>query len=84
MGQPATRPGLTRKVRRDAASPNLRSRAPSARDLMYRVRLLDFTGSDFHGAQQIRLLRIYLTLTTFLYCYGTVFAILRVRRDLVY
>jgi diguanylate cyclase (GGDEF)-like protein len=51
---------------------------------MYRVRLLDFTGSDFHGAQQIRLLRIYLTLTTFLYCYGTVFAILRVRRDLVY
>src|SRR5689334_13284013 len=51
---------------------------------MYRVRLLDFTGSDFHGAQQIRLLRIYLALTTFLYTYGAVFAILRIRRDLVY
>jgi diguanylate cyclase (GGDEF)-like protein len=51
---------------------------------MYRMRLLDFTGGDFHGAQQIRLLRIYLTLTTFLYCYGTVFAILRIRRDLAY
>lgn len=51
---------------------------------MYRVRLLDFTGSDFHGAQQIRLLRIYLALTTFLYAYGTVFAVLRIRKDLVY
>ncbi|ORB56193.1 GGDEF domain-containing protein [Mycolicibacterium rhodesiae] len=48
------------------------------------MRLLDFTGSDFHGAQQIRLLRIYLALTTFLYVYGVVFTIWPLRPELTY
>lgn len=51
---------------------------------MYRVRLVDFTGSDFHGAQQIRLLRIYLALTTFLYVYGVVFTIWPLHPELTY
>ncbi|WP_179470210.1 GGDEF domain-containing protein [Mycolicibacterium vinylchloridicum] len=51
---------------------------------MARVKLLAYTGSDFHGPQQIRLLRIYLGLTTFLYTYGVVFSVLRVRKDLLY
>lgn len=48
------------------------------------VRLLDFTGSDFHGAQQIRLLRLYLSLTTFLYVYGVVFTIWPLHPELTY
>ncbi len=51
---------------------------------MYRVRLLDFAGSDFHSAQQIRLLRIYLSLTTFLYVYGVVFTIWPLHPELTY
>lgn len=51
---------------------------------MYRVKLLAYTGSDFHGMQQIRLLRIYLGLTTFLYTYGVVFTIWPLRTDLTY
>jgi len=51
---------------------------------MYRVKLLAYTGSDFHGMQQIRLLRIYLGLTTFLFTYGVVFTIWPLRRDLTY
>ncbi|SBS75441.1 Diguanylate cyclase [uncultured Mycobacterium sp.] len=51
---------------------------------MYRVKLLAYTGSDFYGAQQIRLLRIYLGLTTFLYIYGVVFTIWPIHKDLTY
>ncbi|WP_163751918.1 GGDEF domain-containing protein [Mycolicibacterium helvum] len=48
------------------------------------MKLLAYTGSDFYGAQQIRLLRIYLGLTTFLYAYGVVFTIWPIRKDLTY
>jgi diguanylate cyclase (GGDEF)-like protein len=51
---------------------------------MYPLKLLTYTGGDFYGPQQIRLLRIYLGLTTFLYTYGVVFSLLRVREDLAY
>ncbi|TGD89959.1 GGDEF domain-containing protein [Mycolicibacterium sp. CH28] len=48
------------------------------------MRLLAFSSSDFYGAQQIRLLRIYLGSTTFLYVYGVVFTVWPIRTDLVY
>ncbi len=51
---------------------------------MYRVKTLALSGSEFHGAQQIRLLRIYLSLTTFLYIYGVVFTIWPLHPELIY
>lgn len=51
---------------------------------MYRVKLLAHSGTNFHSAQQIRLLRIYLSLTTFLYVYGVVFTIWPLHPELIY
>jgi diguanylate cyclase (GGDEF)-like protein len=42
----------------------------------YRLRLRADAGSGFYGKQQVRLLRIYLGATTFLYTYGVVFTTL--------
>ncbi|WP_372511309.1 GGDEF domain-containing protein [Mycobacterium parmense] len=43
-------------------------------------------GADRHvlGKQRVRLLRIYLSATTFLYSYGVVFTLFPVRRDIAY
>lgn len=48
----------------------------------YRLRLRADAGSGFYGGQQTRLLRIYLGATTFLFVYGVVFSVLRVRPGL--
>ncbi|MCV7174407.1 GGDEF domain-containing protein [Mycolicibacterium sphagni] len=48
------------------------------------MRLLAYSGSGFYGKQQVRLLEIYLGITTFLYLYGVVFTIWPVRTDLTY
>ncbi|KDF00035.1 diguanylate cyclase [Mycolicibacterium aromaticivorans JS19b1 = JCM 16368] len=48
------------------------------------MKTLALSGSEFHGAQQIRLLRIYLSLTTFLYIYGVVFTIWPLHPELIY
>jgi diguanylate cyclase (GGDEF)-like protein len=42
----------------------------------YRLRLRANAGSDFYPSQQVRLLRIYLGATTFLFTYGVVFTLI--------
>ncbi|BBZ78885.1 hypothetical protein MANY_42220 [Mycolicibacterium anyangense] len=64
--------------------PDLPSHAREKRNPVYRVKLLGSSGGDFHGVQQIRLLRIYLSLTTFLYVYGVVFTIWPLHPELTY
>jgi diguanylate cyclase (GGDEF)-like protein len=49
-----------------------------------RLRLRADAGRGFYGRQQVRLLRIYLGATTFLYVYGVVFTFFPVRHDLIY
>lgn len=51
---------------------------------MYRLRSLAGAEGRVLGRQRIRLLRIYLGATTFLYLYGVVFTFFPVRTDLVY
>lgn len=51
---------------------------------MSRITSLAGARSHFVGAQRVRLLRIYLGATTFLYTYGVVFTIFPVRTDLAY
>lgn len=51
---------------------------------MSRITSLAGARSHFVGAQRVRLLRIYLGATTFLYTYGVVFTIFPVRTDLTY
>lgn len=46
----------------------------------YRVRLRVNAGKGFYGGEQVRLLRIYLGATTFLYAYGVAFTLYPVRR----
>lgn len=51
---------------------------------MYQPSSLAGASSGVFGKQQVRLLRIYLSATTFLYLYGVVFTLFPVRTDLVY
>ncbi|HKP42067.1 GGDEF domain-containing protein [Mycobacterium sp.] len=51
---------------------------------MYRVSSLADANNHFYGKQRVRLLRIYLSATTFLYIYGVVFTLFPVRADLTY
>ena len=46
------------------------------------LRLRADSGSGFYAAHQVRLLRIYLGTTTFLYSYGVVFTVLPIRHGL--
>lgn len=48
----------------------------------YRLRLRADSGSGFYGKHQLRLLRIYLGTTTFLYTYGVVFTVFPIRDGL--
>jgi diguanylate cyclase (GGDEF)-like protein len=48
----------------------------------YRLRLRANAGSGFYSSQQIRLLRIYLGATTFLFTYGVVFSLIPIHRGL--
>jgi diguanylate cyclase (GGDEF)-like protein len=48
----------------------------------YRLRLRADAGRGFYGKQQVRLLRIYLCATTFLYLYGVVFTLFPIRHGL--
>jgi diguanylate cyclase (GGDEF)-like protein len=50
----------------------------------YRLRLRADAGRGFYGRQQVRLLRIYLGATTFLFIYGVVFTFFPIRHDLTY
>src|ERR1700721_1966247 len=49
-----------------------------------RLRLRADIGSGFYGGQQARLLRIYLSATTFLFVYGVVFTIFPIRPGIHY
>jgi diguanylate cyclase (GGDEF)-like protein len=51
----------------------LRLAGPVGHPRRYRLRLRADSGSGFYGKHQVRLLRIYLGATTFLYTYGVVF-----------
>jgi diguanylate cyclase (GGDEF)-like protein len=51
---------------------------------MSRITSLAGARSHFVGEQRVRLLRIYLGVTTFLYTYGVVFTLFPVRTDLTY
>lgn len=51
---------------------------------MYRLRSLAGAEGRVLGRQRVRLLRIYLSATTFLFLYGVVFTFFPVRTDLVY
>lgn len=51
---------------------------------MYRLSSLAGAGSNVLGRQRVRLLRIYLGATTFLYTYGVVFTLFPVRTDIAY
>ena len=51
---------------------------------MYRISSLAGAEGGVLGRQQVRLLRIYLSATTFLYLYGVVFTLFPVRTDLTY
>ncbi|KWX67470.1 GGDEF domain-containing protein [Mycobacterium sp. NAZ190054] len=51
---------------------------------MYRLSSLAGADSRLFGRQRVRLLRIYLGATTFLYLYGVAFTIFPVRTDLTY
>lgn len=51
---------------------------------MARITSLAGARSHFVGVQRVRLLRIYLGATTFLYTYGVVFTLFPVRTDLAY
>uniref|UniRef100_UPI0009FCBE2E GGDEF domain-containing protein n=1 Tax=Mycobacterium interjectum TaxID=33895 RepID=UPI0009FCBE2E len=48
------------------------------------MRLRADSGSGFYAAHQVRLLRIYLGTTTFLYAYGVVFTLFPIHRGLKY
>ena len=50
----------------------------------YRLRLRASAGSGFYAREQVRLLRIYLGATTFLYLYGVVFTLFPIRKGLTY
>lgn len=50
----------------------------------YRLRLRANAGSGFYAREQVRLLRIYLGATTFLYAYGVTFTLFPIRHDLTY
>lgn len=50
----------------------------------YPLRLRADSGSGFYAAHQVRLLRIYLSTTTFLYAYGVVFTLFPIHRGLKY
>lgn len=50
----------------------------------YRLRLRANAGSGFYADEQVRLLRIYLGATTFLYVYGVVFTLFPIRHGLTY
>jgi diguanylate cyclase (GGDEF)-like protein len=52
----------------------LRLAGPVGHTCRYRLRLRADSGSGFYGKHQVRLLRIYLGATTFLYTYGVVFS----------
>jgi diguanylate cyclase (GGDEF)-like protein len=52
----------------------LRLAGPVGHPRRYRLRLRADSGSGFYGKHQVRLLRIYLGATTFLYTYGVVFS----------
>lgn len=51
---------------------------------MYRLSSLAGTGSRVFGRQRVRLLRIYLSATTFLYLYGVTFTLFPVRTDIAF
>lgn len=51
---------------------------------MYRLSSLAGADSRVFGKQRVRLLRIYLSATTFLYLYGVVFTLFPVRTDIAY
>ncbi|MGB3234074.1 MAG: GGDEF domain-containing protein, partial [Mycobacterium sp.] len=51
---------------------------------MYRLSSLAGAGGGVLGRQRVRLLRIYLGATTFLYTYGVVFTLFPVRTDIAY
>jgi diguanylate cyclase (GGDEF)-like protein len=51
---------------------------------MYRLSSLAGADGRVFGRQRVRLLRIYLSATTFLYIYGVVFTLFPVRTDLTY
>src|SRR5690349_21010549 len=51
---------------------------------MYRLSARAGADSHIYGNQRVRLLRIYLAATTFLYVYGVVFTLFPVRTDLTY
>jgi len=51
---------------------------------VYRISSLAGAEGGVLGKQQVRLLRIYLSATTFLYLYGVVFTLFPVRTDLTY
>ncbi|WAC92775.1 GGDEF domain-containing protein [Mycobacterium sp. Aquia_213] len=48
----------------------------------YRLRLRANAGSGFYSSQQVRLLRIYLGATTFLFTYGVVFSVIPIHPGL--
>ncbi len=50
----------------------------------HQLRLRADSGSGFYAAHQVRLLRIYLGATTFLYAYGVVFTLFPLHRGLTY
>lgn len=50
----------------------------------HQLRLRADSGSGFYAAHQVRLLRIYLGTTTFLYTYGVVFTLFPIHRGLTY
>nr|WP_232006629.1 GGDEF domain-containing protein [Mycobacterium sp. 1245805.9] len=52
----------------------LRLAGPLGHTRRYKLRLRADSGSGFYGKHQVRLLRIYLGTTTFLYAYGVVFS----------
>jgi diguanylate cyclase (GGDEF)-like protein len=53
-------------------------------DVVYRLSSLAGADRGVVGAQRVRLLRIYLSATTFLYLYGVTFTLFPVRTDLTY
>lgn len=48
----------------------------------HRLRLRADSGSGFYGRQQVRLLRIYLSTTTFLFVYGVVFTLFPIHQGM--
>lgn len=50
----------------------------------YRLRLPASAGSGFYAREQVRLLRIFLGGTTFLYAYGVAFTLFPIRKGLTY